>query len=81
MQKWEYITVGTDKAQKVDTINGEHQHEKDRIFFTIVRGIEDLYAGLTRLGDEGWEVAGTASMEHSVLIILKRPKPENPAPG
>ena len=89
MQKWEYQTlvvkIGRDKTIEVVQMNSKETKAVEPGGLFKEPTYHDLPTYLAEAGREGWEVAGTAPLTHTipgsgvgdgknrVMLILKRP--------
>ena len=73
MQKWEYKTVTLLAGRVYEVDDKELGHHIG--LWTGFDG-ESFHEYLSKLGEDGWEVCGTAptAKSHRTFIILKRPK-------
>ncbi len=72
MPKWEYINLRTADG-KILLVNGQKAADSKFTLLGEVKGT-NVYDYLSRLGQDGWEIAGVTSDVPGVLIyVLKRP--------
>ena len=70
MQKWEYLTWGTE-----DTFG----YSGARIYHVNGEDVDDhrsIYEALAEAGENGWELVDTIKTEYRLALVFKRPKVE-----